>query len=571
VSVSAIARQAEARALAVSRPSAWTVVTGAVALALSVPILSILASLGQPATEIWTHLWHTQLAELTLNTLVLLTGVGLATMLLGTALAWLVVGHDFPGRAVLEPSLLLPLAIPAYVIGFAFLGLFDYAGPVQSALRSWLGAGVRLPDIRSGWGVTLVMTLVFYPYVYLLARAAFYEQGAATLETARSLGRTRLAAFVAVMVPMARPSIVAGTSLAMMEALADFGTVSTFGYRTFTEAIYRVWYGMFDRVAATQLASLLLFFALGLLLLERALRGRARFVQSQRRGPGVTRVRLSGARACAATGACLLVLGVAFVLPVAQLIAWSTESAEAWNPAGRFGAVLRTTVALACAAATVSAVLALVLVYGRRLRPTRGVRVWTQVSALGYALPGAVIAVGILVPLAWLDHHVVQALERLVSRPTGLLLTGSVAGLVFAYVVRFLAVSFQSLEASLLKIPPSLDDAARSLGAGVARTLGRVHVPLMKHGLATALVIVFVETMKEMPATLLLRPFGLSTLAIDVWERTSESLWAEASIPALAIVAAGLVPVFLAMRWSDPAHAPSLPGRNGRSSSRTSP
>jgi iron(III) transport system permease protein len=532
------------------RPSGWTITTLAVALLLAVPIIAVLTSLRHPATDVWAHVWRTQLVELTVNTVWLVVGVGAVTTVVGTGLAWLVVGHDFPGRAVFESALILPLAIPAYVIGFAFLGLLDYAGPVQSALRSWLGTGAGLPDVRSGWGVALVMSLVFYPYVYLLARAAFHEQGAATLETARALGRSRVAALVEVMLPMARPSIVAGSSLAMMEALADFGTVSMFGYRTFTEAIYRVWYGMFDRAAATQLACLLLFCALAVLLLERALRGRARFVQSQRRGPGLARVRLTGARRWAATAVCLLVLGVAFVLPVAQLVVWASASSEAWNPAGRFGTAVRTTIVLALGAALAAAALALVLVYGRRLCPTPTVRLSTQFVALGYALPGSVIAVGILVPMAWLDHHAVHLAERLLARPLGLLLTGSVAGLVFAYVVRFLAVSFQTLDASLVKIPPSLDDAARSLGAGVGRTLGRVHVPLMRSGIATAVIIVFVETMKELPATLLLRPFGMTTLAIDVWERTSESLWSEAAVPALAIVAAGLVPVFLAMRWS---------------------
>jgi iron(III) transport system permease protein len=528
-------------------PSAWTVAATVIAALLAVPILAVVLSLAHPAADVWGHLWRTQLVGLVVNTLGLLAAVGAGTLVLGTALAWLVVAFDFPGRRVFEPALILPLAIPAYVIGFAFLGTFEFAGPLATWLRAT--AGWRLPDVRSGVGVAAVMTLVFYPYVYLLARAAFHEQGAATLETARSLGRSRRRAFFEVTLPMARPSIVAGTSFAMMEALADFGTVSTFGYRTLAEGIYRVWYGMFDRVAATQLATLLLFFALALLLLERSLRGRARFVQSHRRGPGMTPVRLTGVRAAAATAGCALVLGIAFVLPAAQLAAWAIADGGLRLRPG-FATTLRNTLVLAGTAAVATAVLALVLVYARRLAPGAVTRFVTQFVSMGYALPGSVIAVGILVPLAWIDHQVVGRLGTLVGRPVELVLTGSVAGLIFAYVVRFLAVSFQSLEASLVKIPGSLDDAARALGARIGTTLRRVHLPLMRSGILTALVIVFVETMKEMPATLLLRPFGVTTLPIEVWERTSESLWADAAAPALAIVVAGLVPVFLAIRLS---------------------
>jgi iron(III) transport system permease protein len=500
---------------------------------------------------VWTHLWRTQLVELTLNTLGLVVGVGLGTLVLGTVLGWLVTSHDFPGRWLFEWALMLPLALPAYVIGFVALGLLDYAGPLQTALRRSLGPGAALPDPRAYWGVVLVMTLVFYPYVYLLARTAFREQGAATLETARTLGRTPWRAFYQVALPMARPSLVAGTSLAMMEALADFGTVATFGYRTLTEAIYRVWYGMFDRLAATQLATLLLFFALGLLLLERSLRGRARFVQSQRRGPGVRRVPLTGWAAVAATAGCGLVLIVAFVVPAVQLLLWARDAAAGWRtvvPA--FGTVLANTMVLAGAAATLTCVLGLALGYATRLHPAATVQLATRVAGMGYALPGSVIAVGVLIPLARFDHTLAASVEWLLGRPVGMILTGSAAALVFAYAVRFLAVGLQTLEASLVKIPPSLDDAARSLGAGVGGTLARIHLPLMRGGVLTALVLVFVETVKEMPATLLLRPFGFDTLAIAVWERTAESQWPEASVPALAIVAAGLLPVFLAIRLS---------------------
>jgi iron(III) transport system permease protein len=529
--------------------SPWTLAAIGIVSVLAVPIAAVLSSLAAPAVEVWSHLFRTQLLELIANTILLLGGVGLGAFVVGTTLAWLVVHYHFPGRGLFEWALVLPLAMPAYVVGFAFLGFFDFAGPAQTMLRNHFGPWLTI-DARGYGGVVVAMTLVFYPYVYLLARSAFTEQGAATLETARSLGCTRWQAFRQITLPMARPALVAGTALAMMEALADFGTVATFGYRTLTEAIYRVWYGMFDRIAATQLASLLLLVALGLVVLERSLRGRARFTQSRRRGHGVTLAPLRGGRAVAATVTCAVVLGLAFVLPVTQLLVWAGPLFVSWPPLPRFNAVLLRTLALATAAALLVAALAVVLAYARRLHPSTGVRLATQIAATGYALPGSVIAVGVLVPMAWLDHALAHQAERLLGQPFGLVLTGSVAGLLFAYAVRFVAVGFQTLDASLGRLPRSLDDAARSLGARVGGTLCRVHLPLLRRGLLTALILVFVETMKEMPATLLLRPFGLGTLATEVWERTSESLWAEAAVPALALVFAGLLPVFLALRLS---------------------
>jgi iron(III) transport system permease protein len=477
--------------------------------------------------------------------------VGVGVLLVGAALAWLVVAYDFPGRRLFEWALVLPLAMPAYVIGFALLGVLDYPGPVQTWLRGRLGGGLRLPELRSWGGVVLTMTLVFYPYVYLLARTAFREHGAATFETARSLGRSRGRAFLEVVLPVSRPALAAGVALACMEALADFGTVATFGYRTLTEAIYRVWLGMFDRVAATQLASLALLFALILLSLERALRRRARFAEGRRRGEGVRRVPLRGGRAAAAATACAAVLFLGFGLPVAQLLVWAVEVLAAGRVGAEFLGLLANTLTVAALAALAACGVAMLLAYAGRLEPSRTTRAAAQVASMGYAVPGAVIAVGILLPLAGLDHALAWLLEQIAARPTALLLTGSAAGLVFAYVVRFLAVSYHTLEASLARIAPSLDEAARSLGVGSGGVLRRVHLPLLRRGVVTAFVLVLVETMKEMPATLLLRPFGWDTLAVKIWEWTSESMWAEAAVPALALVAAGLLPVFLAIRLGD--------------------
>ena len=535
-----------ARALGGSSLWAWAAI--GIAAVVAVPIAAVLSSLAAPSGDVWRHLWRTQLLELIGNTLLLLLGVGVGTLLVGGGLAWLVVFHRFPGRSVLEWALILPLAVPAYVIGFAFLGLFEYAGPIQGALRGALGAGARLPDLRSYGGVVVTMTLVFYPYVYLLARVAFREQGTAAVEIARTLGRSRGAAFLAVTVPMARPALAAGVALAMMEALADFGTVATFGYRTLTEAIYRVWYGMFDRIAATQLASVLLLFALGLLLLEYRSRGRARFIQRGRPSRALEAERLRGLRAVAATTVCLGVFGPAFFLPVGQLAWWAVAAVRGGRVAPDFLALLTHTGLLAAAAAGLACALAVLLAYAGRLHGTTAVRLAARLASMGYALPGAVIAVGVLLPLAWADHALVPPLERALDRPLGLLLTGSAGGLILAYVVRFLPVGLQTVEASLGRIPLSLDDSARTLGARAGVALRRVHLPLIRGGLLTALVLVFVETMKEMPATLLLRPFGLNTLAIEIWERTSEAMWQEAAVPALALIGVGLLPVMVLIR-----------------------
>jgi len=530
------------------RPSAWTIAAVAIASTVAVPILAVVSSLASPAGEIWRHLLRTQLIELTINTLLLLTGVGAGVLALGTLLAWLVVHHQFPGRGIFEWALVLPLAVPAYVIGFVFLGHFDFAGPLQTGLRQILGPGARLPDPRSGWGVAFVMTLVFYPYVYMLARTAFLEQAPGTLETARALGRGRFQAFLQVTLPMARPSLVAGTSLALMEALADFGTVATFGYRTYTEAIYRVWHGMFDRLAATQLAVVLLGFAFLLILLERGLRGRARYAQVRNHGQPFEPVRLTGLRAAAACGVCATVAIAAFGIPVGQLLVWAGQTLARTGLPSEFGLQLRNSLWLAAVSATLACALAIVLAYAVRLHPTPGVTLAARFAAMGYAVPGAVIAVGVLLPLAWLDDALAGGLRTTFGVEAGLLLTGSAVGLVFAYLVRFLAVSFQSVEASLGKVPKNLDEAARSLGINTGRTLRQVHLPLIRRGLLAALALVFVDVMKEMPATLLLRPFGLNTLAVGVWQFSAESLWEEAAVPALAIVAAGLLPVAFALR-----------------------
>ena len=529
------------------RPDVWPVAASILALFVATPILVIVASLATPSVDIWAHLWQTQLAELVWNTLRLMVGVGLGVLVLGVGLAWLVTMYRFPGRAIFAWLLILPLAMPAYVIGFVFLAIFDYTGPVQSQLRAIFGPEVWFPEIASYSGVTLVMTLVLYPYVYMLARTAFSEQSAGKLEAAQALGADTPAIFWKVALPLARPSIAAGLALALMEALADFGTVAIFGYSTFTVAIYRVWFGMFNRGAATELASLLIFFTLALYLLERAGRGRARFYQTEgTMRPAPFRI-LRGWRAWAASGAACLVVGVAFVLPVAQLLVWIVGSLDIDH---RYLEFLFNTLVLGVTTAILAVIAAVVVAYGLRLSRSRTVTAFAGVASMGYALPGSVIAVGVLAPLTFLDHTLDAFLQRAVGISSGLLLTGSMIGLVYAYLVRFLAVSYQTVEASMVKITPSMDMAGRSLGISAGGVLRRIHLPLIRRGLSAAAVLVFVDVMKEMPATLMLRPFGYDTLAVRVWQLTSESFWEAAALPALTIVAAGILPVLILLRNS---------------------
>jgi iron(III) transport system permease protein len=495
---------------------------------------------------VWAHLARTQLADVVGNTLALVVGVGVGSVTLGTALAWLTAAYRFPGSTIFAWALVLPLALPAYVMGFVLLGVFEFSGPLQTLVRQ-LAPSLRLPDPRGWWGVTLTMTLVFYPYVYVLARAAFQEQASGLMEAARSLGRSRPRAFLAIALPLARPAVVAGGALAMMEALADLGTVSIFGYRTLTETVYRTWAGMFDRVAATQLASCLLVGAFGLLTLERASRGIRHFVNRPRGGRRLVTVPLEGGAAVAATMTCLAVLGLAFLVPVGQLVVWAWRRGLGAGLGAAFVDLLLDTAWLAGVAAAGITLVGLAMAYARRLDRSKRTQLLTDFAGMGYAVPGAVIAVGVLGPLAFADR-ILAALLRALGGPVEVLLTGSVAGVLYAYLVRFLAVALQGVDAALQRIPRSMDEAARSLGVSGRRLLLRVHLPMLRGGIAATLLLLWVETMKELPATLLLRPIGLKTLAIEIWERTSESMWEEAALPALALVLVGLIPLLIVTR-----------------------
>jgi iron(III) transport system permease protein len=508
------------------RPAGWTVAAIAVALLVAGPLLVLPASFvgrGEAFDQIGASL----LPEALRASLVLALGVGAGTFALGGSLAALVSFWDFPGRRWLDWALVLPMAIPAYVLVFVLLGQYDASSTV----------GRLLPDVRTTAGTIAVLTLVLYPYVYVLGRSAFLGQSRQALDAARTLGLSYRAAVRRVALPLARPALAAGVALAVMEALADFGAVNLLGYRALTDAIYRVWYGTFDRAAALQLASVLVALTLSLVVLERLLRGRARYHQALARGQAVVPRRLHGPAAWLATAVPVTLLGVVVLAPLVQLVVWSVRSAGQGASVATLARAAVNSLLLASIAAVVVVIAATVVAYGARARPTRAARLAARVSALGYAVPGTVVAVAVYVPLAWLDR-----------RLGALLLTGSVAGLVLAYVVRFHGVGLSAIESRMARIDPALDEAARGLGADRSRLLAEVHLPLLWPGIATGALLVFVEVMKELPATALLRPLGGDTLAIAVWEATKDSRFDTAALPALLIVLVGLIPVVVAAR-----------------------
>jgi len=513
-------------------------------------LVSVLAWL-QPAPELWAHVITVLLPSLLRNTAILFLGVGLGCFALGVSLAWLTSACEFPGRRFFDWALMLPLAVPAYVLAFVFVGLLDFSGPVQTLLRETFGAQARIPPIRSVGGVILVLTLAFYPYVYMLTRAAFLGQGQSLFEAARLQGMSAWQAFLRVSLPMARPAIAAGLSLALMETLADFGAVSIFNYDTFTTAIYKAWFGFFSLEMAAQLASLLLLFVLLALFLERRARGRARYFQASLKGQG-SRMQLKGIRAWAVTGLASLVLGFGFVIPVGQLVFWVLGSGAGLDK--HYLSLLFHTLELGAIAALVTVALALFLAYTRRIETDRWTRRAVASATIGYAMPGSVLAVGIMLSFTWIDNRAAEWLGI-----SGQLLSGSVLALIMAYVIRFMAVAYGAVDSSLEQIRPLLGDAARLLGAGHAEVIRRIYLPMLRPGLLTAVLLVAVDVMKEMPATLLLRPFGWDTLSIRIFELTSEGHWEQAAMPAIALVALGLVPVLLLVgRPTTEQHRPRL-------------
>lgn len=531
-----------------------------VAVLIGLPVAMVVVHLFLPSEGTWTHLADTVLADYIANSVWLILGVGAGTFLVGTGAAWLVAMNEFPGRRVFEWALILPLAVPAYVLAYAYTDFLQVSGPVQGLLRDVTGWGVRdywFPQIRSLEGAVLVFVFALYPYVYLAARAAFLQQCECVIEAGRTLGCTPWRAFRRIALPMARPALAAGVALALMETLADFGAVAHFGVATFTTGIYRTWFSFGDPVAAAQLASVLLGFIALLLFVERASRRGAKYFDTSRRVRPLGEQRLTGWRAWTATAACALPLLLGFVIPAAILLALALGKGAGQLDSDYLG-IIANTVTLAGLTAAIAVALALMLSYALRAGADRPTQAAARLAGLGYAIPGSIIAVGVLIPFAAFDNALDALLRETLGVSTGLLLTGSVAALVFAYLVRFLAVAQQTTRAGLERITPSMDAAAASLGAGRWRILKRVHTPMLKGSLLTAFLLVFVEVMKELPATLIMRPFNYDTLAVTAYNLAADERLAEAATPALTIVAVGLIPVIVLSRLigrSRPGHS----------------
>ncbi len=521
------------------------------ALLLVLPVLGVLFSVFSQDSGAWAHITATILPDLVTTSLILVALVGLGVVVIGTTTAWLTARYEFPGRAFLQWALILPLAMPAYVMAYAYTDALQYAGPVQTMLRElfhWQGkADYWFPDIRSVGGAALIIMFVLYPYVFMLARVAFLEQSPSLQEAGTTFGYSRWRLFFRVSLPLARPAIAAGAALAIMETLADYGTVSYFGLQTFTTGIFNAWFSLGDRVAAAKLSAILLGFVALVIFLEQTTRQRSRYFQTSK--GRANRTPLSATHRWMTTAICSLPLAIGFIIPTLILLKQaSANDALASLLTTRFATLVFNSFALASITAVIGVALALWLAYMARKSKSRLSANVNRLIGMGYAVPGTIIAVGVLIPVIRLDHLLVDQLNLWFGTTFGLLLTGSLGILVYAYLIRFLAVALQSVAAGLTKITPSMDDAAQSLGATRFGVLRQIHIPLLRPSLVTAALLVFVDVMKELPATLVLRPFNFDTLAVHVYVLAKDERLAEAAWPALAMVAVGLVPVLIASR-----------------------
>ena len=527
----------------------WLFCTITIALIISIPIFSVLSSLLLPSSETWHHLKSTVLADYVSNSLILVIGVSLGTLVIGISTAWICSVCEFPGRKVLSWSLLLPLAFPPYIIAYTYTGMLDFSGPLQTSIREVFGfkyGEYWFPEIRSMGGAIVMLTLVLYPYVYLLTRIAFSEQSKSLKEASHILGVGIRKTFFTIALPLARPAIVAGITLVIMETLADYGTVKYFGITTFTTGIFRTWFGLGDRIAATQLASILLLFIFVVILIERYTRNSAKY-QNVSEKKDTWRYSLNKKHSAFAILVCILPVFFGFILPAVQLFKWALQTAPEIIGASFFTLALNT-IRLAVTVAFCVVVFATILAYGKRLSSHFLIPHSVNISAMGYAVPGIVIAVGVLLPFAWLDNSIDTWARENFATSTGLILTGTLAALVFAHVVRFMAIGLNSVDACLAKIHQNIDDAAQLLGHKTLDRFRRIHLPLISSGILAAALLVFVEVIKELPATLVLRPFNFNTLAVRTFELASDERLADSACSALLIVAVGILPILIINR-----------------------
>ncbi|MEX0722910.1 MAG: iron ABC transporter permease [Gracilimonas sp.] len=528
----------------------WTLFSMSIALLISIPILTVIFSIFTPAGEVWSHLASTVLDDYVFNSLMLITGVSFGVIVLGVSSAWLITMTNFPGRKIFEWASILPFAIPAYLMAYIYTDFLDIAGPLQTTIRNLFGLSLGdywFPNIRSIEGAVIIMSLAFYPYVYMLARSSFLEQSTSLLEASRIMGYSTWQSFFKVALPVARPGIAAGLALALMETLNDFGTVEYFGVQTFTTGIYRTWFGLGERPAAAQLAAFLLAFIVVLLVLERWSRNRiSNEKANSSRFKRLNRFYLKGFKAGAAFTVCFIPVLVGFILPVILLLEMFFSNLDHLN--FKFIELSFNSFTVSALTGFLAVFLALIMAYSARLNPTRSVKFFNRVSSLGYAIPGSVIAVGVLIPFGLFDNTIDSFFRENLGFSSGLLLSGTIFAMVFAYLVRFLSVSFGGVEASMEKITPNMDEAARGMGYRFSKVLRSIHIPMMSGGLLTAGLLVFVDVMKELPATLIVRPFNFDTLAVQVYRYASDERLAESAGAALMIVLVGIIPVIIISR-----------------------
>ena len=525
----------------------WNIVLVLLSLLFSIPLAVVLGSVFFPAKEIWSHLADTVLTDYIINSLILFVGVGSFSLILGVIPAWLVTMYRFPMSHYLEWALLLPMAIPAYIIAYSYTGMLDVAGPLQTSLREITGWQYRdywFPEIRSLGGAITMLSLVLYPYIYLLARAAFIEQSVGVLEVSRTLGCNAIDAFRRVALPLARPAIMVGLSLVVMETLADYGTVQYFGVSVFTTGIFRTWFGLGNSLAAAQLSALLLVFVAVFLYLERRSRRQARFHHTSNRYSSLMQQQLNKGSGLCALVSCATPVLLGFIIPLLFLVNLALDTYS--EVLGKdFYLLLFNSLLLAFATAILALLIALFMAYSNRNSASSINRFMVRFVSMGYAIPGTVIAVGVLIPFAWFDNTLDAFLTEYFSISSGLLISGTVVILIYAYLTRFLAVSINTVEAGLIKIKPTMDEVAKTIGMSPISIIKRIHMPMMRGSLLTALLLVFIDVLKELPVTLILRPFNFNTLAVRTYELANEERLADAAVPALAIVLAGVIPVIM--------------------------
>ena len=532
----------------------WLTASSVVALAVLAPIAALAVTATGGTVDLWRHLVAYVLPGALRDTLVLLTGVGLLTVGIGTSLAWLVTAYEFPGRKTIDWALLLPLAVPTYIVAYAYLDVLHPVGPVQTAMRGLLGIDsprdFRLPDIRSMAGCILLLSVVLYPYVYLTARAMFLMQTANLIEVARTLGTGRRALFFRVAVPLARPAVVLGLTLVLLEAVNDIGAAEFLGVRTLTVSIYTTWITRSDLAGATQMALAMLAEVLVLVVVEHRARRERQYANDAQHARPLEAHRLRGWRAVAALAAGLLPIAFGFLIPAAYLVDETVKRIKFAGLSPTIVSAAGATIAFSLIATVLTVGAGIVVAYAARVSRGAAAGMFTRVASLGYAVPGTVLAIGLLPVVTGIEAGIDTGASRLFGVSTGLLLLGSGAAVVYAYVVRFLALASGGVGAGLSRISSSLDDAARTLGEGPGGRLRRVHLPLVSPAVATAAMLVFVDCMKELPATLLLRPIGVETLSTHLYGEAVRGTYEDAAIAALLIVVAGLLPVVVLAKVS---------------------